>query len=390
MPAISIIVPVYNTEKYLHRCLDSILAQTFTDWECILVDDGSPDNSGMICDEYAAMDSRFKVIHKENGGVAAARNTAVDQANGKFVTFVDSDDWLHPLFLSVLYDGIKQHNGDICVSYALPTTVEDTPGRISAEYVAMNTREAMNRYGKSGTSVFRGPMAKLVKTEIAKKCPFPEGRKIAEDLATNYRYYDAADIIVGNESQLYFYYINNDSVTNQTYNIGRVKGLDTLEELMAYFKANDYPELYDHYKAEYCYDLFKQYANIHKHLNEPAIERDLLTKLQNITGLHIPDNIFFAEDLISFIEKNGRNDLLNIFVFGFAHDLYRNLDNTLTATKGNALTWDSEKQLKQLLKEYAKKCDITVNKHPEWFNAAFPNEMKLYWIYKGIIHKLKG
>ncbi len=93
-PTVSIIVPVYNVEKYIRRCLDSIVAQTFTDWECILIDDGTPDNSGKICDEYAARDSRFVVIHKANGGVSSARNAGLDVANGEWITFVDSDDWI--------------------------------------------------------------------------------------------------------------------------------------------------------------------------------------------------------------------------------------------------------------------------------------------------------
>lgn len=93
-PKISIIVPVYNVEKYLRRCLDSIVAQTFTDWECICVDDGSPDGSGKILDEYAAKDKRFVIIHKENGGVSSARNAGLDIARGEYVTFCDSDDWI--------------------------------------------------------------------------------------------------------------------------------------------------------------------------------------------------------------------------------------------------------------------------------------------------------
>ncbi len=95
MNKVSIIVPVYKAEKYLHRCIDSILAQTFTDWECILVDDGSPDGSGAICDEYAAKDARIRVIHKENGGVSSARNMAMGIITGKWLTFVDSDDCLY-------------------------------------------------------------------------------------------------------------------------------------------------------------------------------------------------------------------------------------------------------------------------------------------------------
>lgn len=94
IPKVSIIVPVYNTEKYLRRCLDSIAAQTFADWECICVDDGSPDAAGAILDDYAAKDSRFVVIHQENGGVSRARNAGLDAACGEYVGFVDSDDWV--------------------------------------------------------------------------------------------------------------------------------------------------------------------------------------------------------------------------------------------------------------------------------------------------------
>ena len=103
-PTISVIVPVYNAEKYLHRCIDSILAQTFTDFELLLIDDGSKDNSGKICDEYVDMDSRVRVLHKENGGVSSARNMGLDHARGEWITFVDSDDWIEPTMYELMYD----------------------------------------------------------------------------------------------------------------------------------------------------------------------------------------------------------------------------------------------------------------------------------------------
>lgn len=103
MPKISIIVPVYKVEKYLHRCLDSIVAQNFTDWECILVDDGSPDGSGKICDEYAEKDGRFKVFHQENQRVSAARNKGLDNAKGEWIGFVDSDDWVSKDYFQIDY-----------------------------------------------------------------------------------------------------------------------------------------------------------------------------------------------------------------------------------------------------------------------------------------------
>ena len=113
MAEVSIIVPVYQVEKYIRQCVDSILAQTFTDFELILVDDGSKDKSGQICDEYARMDTRVKVIHKENGGLSDARNTGMDQASGKYFMFVDSDDYLAPTMIECLYKSILNENADI-------------------------------------------------------------------------------------------------------------------------------------------------------------------------------------------------------------------------------------------------------------------------------------
>lgn len=101
-PKISVIVPVYNVEQYLHRCIDSILAQTFTDFELLLINDGSTDKSGKICDEYAKKDKRIRVFHKENGGVSSARNVGLDNAKGEWVTFVDSDDWVEINYFSDL------------------------------------------------------------------------------------------------------------------------------------------------------------------------------------------------------------------------------------------------------------------------------------------------
>lgn len=114
-PAISIIVPVYKAEKYLHKCLDSILAQTFTDFEVLLIDDGSPDRSGEICDEYAAKDSRMRVFHKENGGVSAARQTGMDNALGEWTIHVDPDDWVEPTMLEELYKKAKETDADMVI-----------------------------------------------------------------------------------------------------------------------------------------------------------------------------------------------------------------------------------------------------------------------------------
>lgn len=115
-PAISVIVPVYKAEKYIHRCLDSIINQTFKDFELILVDDGSPDRSGEICDEYAAKDKRVKVIHKENGGVASARQYGIDAATGEYTIHADPDDWMELELLECMYKAIKEEDADLLIT----------------------------------------------------------------------------------------------------------------------------------------------------------------------------------------------------------------------------------------------------------------------------------
>ena len=112
-PLISVIVPVYNVEKYLGKCVDSILAQTYENLEIILVEDGTKDNSGAICDAYAAKDSRIRVIHKENGGLSSARNAGMDIARGEYFGFVDSDDWIEPKMYETLLNLAEKYHADL-------------------------------------------------------------------------------------------------------------------------------------------------------------------------------------------------------------------------------------------------------------------------------------
>ena len=116
MPIISVILPVFNMEKYIDRCVNSVIGQSFSDWELILVDDGSTDGSGNICDEYAKKDSRIRVIHKKNGGVASARQIGTDEAEGKYSIHCDADDWIDSNMLENMYSEAQKENADIVVS----------------------------------------------------------------------------------------------------------------------------------------------------------------------------------------------------------------------------------------------------------------------------------
>ena len=205
-PKISIIVPVYNVEKYLRRCLDSIVAQTFNDWECILIDDGSPDNSGAICDEYAEKDSCFRVIHQKNAGVSAARNAGLDVARGEWISFVDSDDWCTLDMLESLLHSAEENDAEVVIGgYSLNDGNKDYETRLPPE-----GKMSMPKYfdGK-----WQGPWAKLIKKSFLHKfnIRFPEGISLAEDLFFTFQLFFYSSKICGLKNNLYFYYQNQMS-----------------------------------------------------------------------------------------------------------------------------------------------------------------------------------
>lgn len=177
---ISVIVPVYKAEKYLHRCVDSILAQSYTDIELLLINDGSPDNSGAICDEYAAKDSRVRVFHKENGGVSSARNLGLVNVRGEWLTFIDSDDYVHPDFLSSLY---AIHDVDMIVgSFEIVGVEEKWNGLLADCYYDRTSLE--NKVIDLSLSInFSTPWAKLFRTNIiaTNNLLFDEKMRSAED-----------------------------------------------------------------------------------------------------------------------------------------------------------------------------------------------------------------
>ncbi len=222
-PKISIIIPVYKVEKYLRRCLDSIVAQTFTDWECILIDDGSPDNSGKICDEYAANDERFRVFHQENQGVSAARNKGLDEAKGEWITFVDSDDWVDEKYLALLYENAKQKNADVVITGSVLTDGEN----ILCEYVPTN---GWLNIPKDFTMNLQSPWGKLFRMDICKKnnFKFPLNITVQEDLYFNFLFLISTKKIYGIANTPYNYFRHKESTL---YNLTKQKIFDEVHVL---------------------------------------------------------------------------------------------------------------------------------------------------------------
>ena len=227
MPIISVIVPVYNVEQYLKYCVTSIQNQTLKDIEIILVDDGSPDNSGKICEELAKTDKRISVIHKENGGLSSARNAGIAIAKGDYIGFVDSDDWIEPDMYEYLLKLITENNADIADCEMLETS--------KREYTIEKEKENIEHLNREGALdiFFRISRAninycvcdKLFKREIFDKVKFTEGI-IFEDIDFNYRALVHIDSIVISDSKKYYYYKNPEGISRNSF---REKDMELLK-----------------------------------------------------------------------------------------------------------------------------------------------------------------
>lgn len=182
---ISIIIPIYNAEKYLRCCIESIIAQTFTDFELLLIDDGSKDNSGAICDEYAAKDARIRVFHKENGGVSSARNLGLDNAKGEWITFIDSDDWVKQDYL---YSMISQPDADLIMSsFDIIENVEEWDNNIECKiYTKNEIKNFIDIY--IYTANLCSPWCKLFRSSLINQLRFNSNISFAEDTIFVFEY----------------------------------------------------------------------------------------------------------------------------------------------------------------------------------------------------------
>ena len=233
---ISIIVPIYNTEKYLHECLDSILNQSYTNFEVLLINDGSTDSSGTICQEYVERDSRFRYFEKDNGGVASARNLGLERSEGTYITFIDSDDWVEFNYLEVLYTALKENDTDVAIS-TYKRFAQDgvfylrSYSKENDEFLNIGKRnrnsflEILPKLGELDHS-FYSISSKLIKREIIGNLLFDEQVSYAEDLNFFFRLYLGVESVVYVRDYTYIYR-THDASTSQNFN--ELKALHELE-----------------------------------------------------------------------------------------------------------------------------------------------------------------
>lgn len=235
MPLISVILPVYRVENYLDRCLRSITDQTYRNLEIILVDDGSPDNSGAICDAWAAKDSRIRVIHKENAGAGAARNTGLDVAIGEIISMIDSDDYLevhmYEHLLSLMTDGVDIAECDICWTQQDDLSMDDGS---KAEITVCETEDAMRLHIRD--EIFcQTPPNKLYRSSIIGDIRFPEGNLIDDEYFT-YRVIGNAGKLAHSSACMYAYRQQPGSAMHKAFSLRRLQGLEAKQQRLSYLQ----------------------------------------------------------------------------------------------------------------------------------------------------------
>lgn len=301
MPKISIIVPVYNVEEYLSRCIDSILEQTFTDFELILIDDGSTDNSGKICDEYSKKDSKVKVIHKENGGLSSARNFGIDVASGKFLGFVDSDDYIEKDMYELLYEDICKINADIAIC-GIYDKYENKCHRnkYPMQKCVLGSEQAF-KLALEGKTIPVSAVNKLYKREIFKKKRFPVGKNY-EDAFLIPELLINSNKVSYNPLPKYYYVHRENSITTNEFKIKDLDIIDAYTKNLVFVKSN-YPQFESQALFRYIWSYMFVFDKIcmSKEFNGIDIYNNIVNEIKRYIPFVLKNSLFSIKRKISAI-----------------------------------------------------------------------------------------
>ncbi len=309
---VSVIVPVYNVEKYLNNCIDSILDQTYENFELILIDDGSTDRSGAICDQYVQFDKRIKVLHQINQGQSKARNAGVNLAKTEWILFVDSDDLIHPQMIEFLVRAVKESNSNmsVCGRLQKETIPDDFYRQREYKYegVIINESSLCKMY-QSTESAFLCAYwliyPKLIKKSIVQKIPFAEG-KIFEDNEVSCKWLVEAQRVAVLKENMYFYTCNPTGTMNSKFSLKKLDYLWALESKIEFYKSIHYDKMMRLISEELLESAF-YYYNLS--IENKKIEKVIKNKIKKI--------VYKYEPYICFDERKKRKleKILHPFLF---------------------------------------------------------------------------
>lgn len=298
-PLISVIVPVYNVEKYLARCVDSIVNQTYKNLEIIFVDDGSTDLCPQMCDDYAEKDSRIKVVHKKNGGLSDARNAGMAVATGEYISFIDSDDYVSDDFFECLLDVMNKENSDIA-ECSVVKFYEDNhfdefnDDLLEKTYDAQDAMSALIAENPFHQHVWN----KLYKTELVKDIPYAVG-KLNEDEFWTYQVFGRANKVSKLNKTMYYYFQRNSSIMGVGYNIRRLDALEGKANRQKYIE-NNFPELSTQAKIDLYGSCMFAYQSVLKFMSG-ADKKKALELIRKYRKMY---NLSFDE--IKLADKSAR------------------------------------------------------------------------------------
>ena len=271
MPKISIIVPIYKVEKYIDRCIKSILNQTFNDFELILVDDGSPDNCSVICDKYEKIDKRIKVIHKKNEGLSAARNSGIEIAQGEYIAFIDSDDFINKNMFKILYENIKKYDADISIckfKYIYPEDyINENCEIVEDKIKVFSNINALEQIYEKDRLQFIVAWNKLYKKTLFEDLRYDKG-KCHEDEFIIHKLLYKSDKVVYCLNEMYYYLQRDGSIMKSEFNAKNLDILDALIERMNFFRVNNFKKLEIETLNNYIYFFFDYYLKVKYKLND--------------------------------------------------------------------------------------------------------------------------
>lgn len=280
MDLISIIIPVYNVQTYLNRCVESIVNQTYRNLEIILVDDGSPDECPRLCDQWANADDRIRVIHKKNGGLSDARNAGIKIAKGKYIAFLDSDDWVDLHMYEDLYKAMVEYDADIVSCGALRVWEDHTPSKPMHSFSGiqvMNRSQAMQALIQS-TFLIQTVWNKLYKTEQIKDIYFEMG-KIHEDEYWSWQVIARASKVVSLDRNYYFYLQRSSGIMGNGYTGRGIYVIEAKNQRHA-FVLQQFPELSDLDSLDLIYTCYYHWCQILKF--ETSNKKQYLTQIKKV------------------------------------------------------------------------------------------------------------
>lgn len=325
MQLISIIVPVFNVSSYISNCLDMLITKSIEDYQLFLVDDGSSDSSGEICDEYILKDSRIIIIHKNNGGLSDARNVGLDcyfaSSDSEWITFIDSDDWVHPLYLEALYNAVKDSGLKISSCNIKRTSQYGIDNIVNTGYTIESAEDVYTQFGEKALSY---AVARLYHRSLFEKIRFPKG-KLFEDVFTSYKVFLSVDKIAYVEAPLYYYFYNENGIVHQKWSPKRMDEFDAYEEQLEYL--SQHPEFIKTYKV---------------------IQRDYMQEISYS---------YFMLQQSDYEYKDYYLDILS-------------------------------DKMRAALKKYGKSAGITIKEHTNYYEIARLKRVNFYWKYQALKRKL--